>query len=764
MKTTLLSVALLSLFANGQVSAKNLYTDTDLPKDGGGANWIESYEGYDQLIATRTEGEHVISGYDTVNITHYQDGDKALLHSEKGTLKLSANNVTLKGASASGSGDGPILIHAYGGKIDVEATNDIVIAAGKNNAVMSQAVPGKGDSLVKLHADGNITITAEGTGNTVSVAMLQSKMSDLTSGLDIHAGGDVTILSQNGAALQVFNRNTEPQYKGDDGHADVKVTADGNLTLHGKTYGLFQAMQVAGANSTANGTYTAGKKIDIYGDQLGVYMSSPVAGNEALIDAPEINVSTKNSTSGFAAIYAQNNAKLTLGNGSDTRQINISADQGAAISGASSSTIIFNKSNTFVNGKTYSEGTLQLNNTVYNMVGSSSMWAKTVEGKNSSIVVNDLSQTSVSIRNNKVESLNVVLGSTINDTYDSVEDAAAALAKSVEITSVDKGSVMLSGQSGVFSDGFTADEKGSITSSTLNPTLDAYGNYTAMTLIEWRNEVNHISQRLGDVRDSSKTVGAWARVYGYDSSYSDNVSIGLKTNSIQVGGDYRLNNSWLVGGAFSYTNGDGTLSNGTADTDGYSLAAYLSGFFDCGAYVDFVGRVGRLSTDITTFNDSTTFKASYDNTTFGLSAEVGYRLNLNKTFYVEPQAELAYGYVKGDDFTASNTVRIEQDNLQTLVGRLGTRIGASFAEGAGTVFAHASVNHDFLGDADYKASYGTKAPRDLSVDIGGTWYSYGIGAQFNTTKSLNFYGTLERSNGTDYQEDYRYSVGLSYRY
>lgn len=36
MKTTLLSVALLSLFANGQVSAKNLYTDADLPKDGGG--------------------------------------------------------------------------------------------------------------------------------------------------------------------------------------------------------------------------------------------------------------------------------------------------------------------------------------------------------------------------------------------------------------------------------------------------------------------------------------------------------------------------------------------------------------------------------------------------------------------------------------------------------------------------------------------------------------------------------------------------------
>uniref|UniRef100_UPI0039676446 autotransporter outer membrane beta-barrel domain-containing protein n=1 Tax=Sutterella wadsworthensis TaxID=40545 RepID=UPI0039676446 len=290
-----------------------------------------------------------------------------------------------------------------------------------------------------------------------------------------------------------------------------------------------------------------------------------------------------------------------------------------------------------------------------------------------------------------------------------------------------------------------------------------FGNYNAMTLVQWRNEVNHISQRLGDVRDSSTTIGAWARVYGYDSSYDDNVSIDFKANLIQAGGDYRINNTWLVGGAFSYTDGEGKFSNGSADSDGYSLAAYLSGFFDCGAYVDFVGRIGRLSTDITAYSDASEFKGSYNNTTFGLSAEVGYHWKLNDTFYVEPQAELAYGFVKGDDFTGANDVRVEQDDFQTLVGRLGARIGASFADGAGTVYAHASVNHDFLGDADYTASLDS-ASRDLSVDIGGTWVSYGIGAQFNTTKNLNFYGTLERANGSEYQEDYRYSVGMSYRF
>lgn len=43
-------------------------------------------------------------------------------------------------------------------------------------------------------------------------------------------------------------------------------------------------------------------------------------------------------------------------------------------------------------------------------------------------------------------------------------------------------------------------------------------------------------------------------------------------------------------------------------------------------------------------------------------------------------------------------------------------------------------------------------------------FSYGVGAQFNTSANLNFYGTLERSNGSTYQEDYRYSIGMSYRF
>jgi hypothetical protein len=40
--------------------------------------------------------------------------------------------------------------------------------------------------------------------------------------------------------------------------------------------------------------------------------------------------------------------------------------------------------------------------------------------------------------------------------------------------------------------------------------------------------------------------------------------------------------------------------------------------------------------------------------------------------------------------------------------------------------------------------------------MGGTWFPTGMGAQFkHDRRHLNFYGTLERANGSEYQEDYR---------
>jgi len=85
--------------------------------------------------------------------------------------------------------------------------------------------------------------------------------------------------------------------------------------------------------------------------------------------------------------------------------------------------------------------------------------------------------------------------------------------------------------------------------------------------------------------------------------------------------------------------------------------------------------------------------------------------------------------------------------------------------------ASVSVNHEFLGDVDATVTPaeqvvgGPETPpagvaRKLSDSLDSTWVSYGLGAQFDTSKNLSFYGVLERSSGSDYAEDFKYSVGM----
>ncbi len=294
-------------------------------------------------------------------------------------------------------------------------------------------------------------------------------------------------------------------------------------------------------------------------------------------------------------------------------------------------------------------------------------------------------------------------------------------------------------------------------------TMSALKQFSNATLAQWRYETNHLSERLGEVRRNIGAAGAWARIYGADSKITDAVTTEVKTNTIQVGGDATIGGNWIVGGAFSYTDMDGTISNGSAEGETYSLAAYASGFFDCGGYIDVIGRIGRLSTDIDAYTSSgRLFDGSYDNTALGLSVEAGYNWRLTDVFFVEPQAELSYGLVLGDDFTTSSGVKVEQDDFQSLVGRIGARFGADFPEKAGTFYVQASVNHEFLGDNDFDAAYQGYAKRHFESELDGTWMSYGVGLQFNASDALSIYGSLSKANGSDYQDDYRYSIGARY--
>ena len=78
-----------------------------------------------------------------------------------------------------------------------------------------------------------------------------------------------------------------------------------------------------------------------------------------------------------------------------------------------------------------------------------------------------------------------------------------------------------------------------------------------------------------------------------------------------------------------------------------------------------------------------TMTGSYNNNAYAVTAEVGHKFNLSELAFIEPQAEVIYGRVVGDDFTASNGTRFSQKDYDSLIGRLGARAGFSFPENKG---------------------------------------------------------------------------------
>lgn len=289
-----------------------------------------------------------------------------------------------------------------------------------------------------------------------------------------------------------------------------------------------------------------------------------------------------------------------------------------------------------------------------------------------------------------------------------------------------------------------------------NTKLTDFSSVNAMSLVQWRNEINHLTRRLGDLRASSHAVGAWARVYGGQSEWGGSNSVEMKHTAVQVGADFRLSPNWLAGGAFSYTDSDAELATGSAEGDGYTLAAYATYLADNGVFVDVIGRVGHLKNDVTAGNMGVDTRSM----AYSLSVESGHQFRfIQERAYVEPQVELTYGFVSGDDATASNGVHLDQDDFQSLVTRVGVRAGFDFPENAGTFYAMVSYSYDFLGDADAVASQ-NGVSENLNESLGGGWVSYGIGGQFKLGDGAFAYGELERTSGGDVDNHYLFNCGV----
>ena len=267
---------------------------------------------------------------------------------------------------------------------------------------------------------------------------------------------------------------------------------------------------------------------------------------------------------------------------------------------------------------------------------------------------------------------------------------------------------------------------------------------------------NDVHKRMGDIRSMNGTSGAWARYDG--GSLSSQSGLDNDFHTIQVGIDtVPTLDAPRFGVAFSYTKSDADYKRGSADMDVYSLAAYGLWMNDNGQFVDVVARLGSAKTNMTVDGDK---KGSMDNIVTALSGEFGWRFNLVKSVYIEPQVELAYTHVDADDLSLSNGSTYRFDNANSLMGRAGFALGLQCPENGNTVYLRMSAVHEFLGDNAVTGGNGTV----YEVDGKDTWVEYGLGANFNLNDATYLWADLERTTGGALDEDWRATLGVRYTF
>ena len=310
---------------------------------------------------------------------------------------------------------------------------------------------------------------------------------------------------------------------------------------------------------------------------------------------------------------------------------------------------------------------------------------------------------------------------------------------------------------------FDGNSQGYVTNITggdrVTKTMDAMKNLAATAIVAWRQEDSTLSQRLGELRESDGGQGIWVRMsrgeFEYDGEYKN------QYNFFQMGYDWAAG-SWHYGAAVSHNDGQTTSTHGDGENRSTSLSLYGTWLGDKGHYADIVLKQGRLSNDFDIYTEAGHTSGDYDAWGTSLSGEYGMKVDLDGGWYVTPQAQLTLMRIGGEDYTTNNGIKVNQDSLESAVGRVGFEVGKRISD-SGSIYAKASLLHDFAGSADTYLSH-KGLTNSYHQDIGDTWCEAGIGFNYKTSENSYVYADVVKTFGGDVETPWQWNAGMRWTF
>ena len=281
-------------------------------------------------------------------------------------------------------------------------------------------------------------------------------------------------------------------------------------------------------------------------------------------------------------------------------------------------------------------------------------------------------------------------------------------------------------------------------------------------------EMDRRDRRLAEaVRNTEGDNGLWVRVShgrsGIDGQYR------WDRTGVHVGFDREIIPGNTLGAWFSYTKGEADLldinGRGTSDMTRYELAVYDTLTFN-NQYLDFVGRIGRVSSEFDAASLAYRTTGDFDQDYAALSAEYGMTFRHASGFFVEPQVQMQATFLKSYDYDSDRTMSVEADSETSLQGRAGLRAGRQFADdfAAGELYARADVLHQFTDGQD--AVFRDNDGHVMKTNWGdrGTWGVVGLGGAVSWGKAYGLQLDVEHAFGGDVDNTWMITGRFNYAF
>lgn len=766
MQKTLLAIALATAFSAGSVQA------TDLTNN-------------DNQTATLV-GEYTVAA-----------DQKVVIKSSNNIVNIGDNSKIELGENSSLH-----IIHK-----DPAGNNDLVLAdtgtsfnLGRNGALTLESqstgytlsgmlrgnvtVTGGDDSVLNILQTGSANEAALADSHHPSVLKLQAGT------INIEAKSDRTILRQNPSESLIIDAKTI-NIKGrvqQGGNGKTTIKGFNTLTIDGRTR---EALRIAAGNLTVNGGTT------------GAVVLKNAAENDAVIDGNSGSNGTIDLTAGNVTVTGSTNTAISMGKGTGLNlkadYLNVSAKtainvaNGATVNLGSASegteqTAVLKGDITVADGGT---AAISLNNSQSSLTGAAlisganaslglkdgAKWSVTGDSAVSNMLLDkgtvDLSGSDGSIKVDNLQGSGgkVVMDAKGTNTFEVANETTSKL----KVVATENADCVTAGEAkamydrvqgqvankdvfveeGNYNGALIVDGNGNVTEkvNTLMEDASTLGGNSLLSLN--RIVMNDVRKRMGDVRSAEGATGVWAR---YDGGRLTADGFVNKFNTIQVGADTLVpNTNTRIGMAASYTKGDNDFRRGSADLDAYMLTGYGMWLADNGMFADVVARLAKAENEMTV--DGGTKTGKLENLAYSLSGEFGWRFDLSKEFYVEPQAELTYTYVDSDDLDLG-VAKYKLDSMTSFLGRVGVSAGLKCPNNKGDLYLRVSAVHEFDGDSKITGATG----KTFVHDGKDTWVEYGIGGNFNLTPNTYVWADVERTSGAALDTDWRATVGVRYAF